>query len=559
MPQLSAQDVTLYVPVSDCARTLPATLATIAQQTARPADVMLVVNMRCTDGTVEIARESGLRVVEQHRGRLGHARNLAIEHAETPWLASCDADVELAPDWLEALVSAADERVAAVGGRTEEHLRTPADRWRAVNMPHNWGPLAFDNPYMVVSEMLARVDALRSIGGYRDPLRYGEDSDLCERLRQAGYTLRYTPSAVARHDRADAIEQVLDLRWDYSLRRQRSRLESLSGLTEKLAINRVYALQSLSQTLHSDQAETCAISIMLWFHHALRDLQAALAGWPLIDRVDARRCVALLDTALTSCLHGAWDGLRVGLSLLQTVLDGAIAACEQIRRRGDSLAATNGFRAYLDAAHIATHELLEALPNDCIAAVISSAQRLAGSSDDPFPMPSIALRDIDRMRIEQQTLRPAWDWEALMQRLQEVLLDAQPPLRPVFVGRHVDSETGNRPIPTSTAGSRIAFVPHLECVATPRETLATALAEVDAAVVSYRTPTMFCAGVPVLAARDLATTAVKAGMAIRIFETEAGRTLLILERPTPQQPAAPDHADVSASASHNAASPGAGE
>jgi len=48
--------------------------------------------------------------------------------------------------------------------------------------------------------VLVRRSALEEIGGWDDGFfLYAEDNDLCRRLRNCGYELRYDPSAVARH------------------------------------------------------------------------------------------------------------------------------------------------------------------------------------------------------------------------------------------------------------------------------------------------------------------------------------------------------------------------
>jgi glycosyltransferase involved in cell wall biosynthesis len=365
-------DVTLYIPVRNCARTLPAAIAGAAAQAAAPAEIMLVADARSDDDTLRIARASGLRVIEQREGRLGYARNLALTHCRTPWLASCDADVTLEPDWLTRLMERAEPHIAALSGCTLERLFTDADRWRAVNMPHNWGPLPLDNPFMLISEMLARVDALRAVGGYLPDLAYGEDSDLCQRLRHAGFALRYEPGAVAHHDRRDSVESVLDLRWVYSFHRQRPRFESLPGLVEKLGINRTYCVQSLSQTLHSPHADTLALSVMLWFHHARRDLLAALARWPLVTAEARNTCVAELWGALDAALVGPWSPLRA--PLLSCLPD---VAAHNTQDGG--LAATPGFRAYLASAAQATRDFLAEIPDELVPAILNSAVRMAGT------------------------------------------------------------------------------------------------------------------------------------------------------------------------------------
>lgn len=531
MPQPA--DISLYIPVRNSARTLAAAIASVRAQEMQPADFFLVVDHRSSDNSLAIARASGARIVAQHDGRLGLARNLALSACRTRWLASCDADVVLESGWLAALAERVEPHIAAVGGATYEKPITPADRWRAVNLPHNWGPAAFDNPFMLVSEMLADTHALRAVGGYRADLQYWEDSDCCQRLRQAGLTLRYEPRAVAWHDRADSAESVLELRWQYARYRQRERLESLSGLTAKLAVNRTYTRQSLSQTLHSDAADTLGLSALLWFHHLLRDLRAALELWPLLDETARGACMSRLAAAVFTALPPAAAPLAACLPLLLPRTWGApsiaqTGALPQIESRqaipagsaGEpiGLSALPGFARYLEQAAAATRDLLAEWPTALLDAILDSLTRIESAQNGlvqrtPFAAPRFALRPgmVDRLR--EQSPQSGGALEAL-RSLQELLV------------------RGGGPLPNSAAlgVADVAIVPDLGSHADPRSALRDALRSATWAVVSYRAPDLFDPAVPILSARDLASAAAACGFAIRAFETETGATRLVLQR-----------------------------
>lgn len=553
MSGAKAKDISLYVPVRNAARTLRAAIESIAAQSLTPGEVFLVVDFRSTDESVEISRESGLRIVEQREGRLGHARNLAIEACRTAWLASCDSDVTLERRWLEALARRADARVAMVGGCTHERIVTDGDRWRAVNLPHNWGPAPFDNPFMLVSEMLARVAALRGVGGYRADLQSWEDSDCCQRLRQAGHTLRYEPGAVAWHDRRDSIEQVLDLRWFYASYRQRARLESLAGLIDKLSINRAYCLQSLSQTIHSEHPWVAAASVMLWFHHIVHDLRAALRQWPLLD---AHACSALEQRALTSavdCLGNDWTD---ALARMATVLPRSVG--ELIANRHDpklesddcdSLVRLPGFANYCDNIRTRTTELLRALPGEIREFIARSAAYLADpSATPPCRAPEWGSSEADRRDLRSQPLEPAWHWPDLRARLLVLGVRGLDGMTIVEWGRSLGVErptlrgedictaagrAGTSPqeqSPYSVSDTpRLVILPHLECFSDPRGTLRNALLSAQLALIGYRTPSKFLPGIPILTARDVASICASAGFSIREFFTEASRTVLVAE------------------------------
>lgn len=554
MSAANSRDMSFYIPVRNAERTLCAAIASVRAQTVAPAEFFLVVDARSTDASVKLAGQSGLRVIEQTDGRLGLARNLAIEACPTRWLASCDADVTLEPTWLEALLHAADDSVAAVGGCTREHFLTAADRYRAVTMPHNWGPLRFDNPYMLVSEMIADLGALRGVGGYRPDLSFGDDSDLCRRLREAGHSLRYEPAAVAWHHRGDSVESVLDLRWNYSLPQQQIRLNDLPGLTGKLAINRVYCLQGLSQTLHSAQADTCAVAVLLWFHHAVRDARAALEKWPLMDEAARAACVGRLTDALTDRLVGAWAGLLAPLRELLPHTLGTTGqapsereATREARRPGPAheLAATPGFALYLDAASDATLELLATIPKTLVDVIVKSAEYLATARDTGGATPSYALltpslmaSDSDRRHLAALPLKTAWRWSDLEDSLRSRAGVETETCRISQHGRTLDAEVPE-PSPrwralgsgvSSNGSDRLALLPHLESFADPMEGLRDSLSTARFAAIAYQPLTEFLAAVPILSARDLASACALAGFEIRDFHTEAGLTRLIVER-----------------------------
>ena len=526
-------DVTLYIPARDADRTLAEVIDSVRAQTVTPADFFIVSDVRSDDDTCRIAADSGVRIVEQDQGRLGHTRNIAIQACRTRWLASVDADAALTPTWLEHLLEAAAKPclcgpLAAVGGRTEELLRTDADRWRAVNMPHNWGPAPFDNPFMLVSEMMADVEALRAVGGYRPDLQAYEDSDLCQRLRHAGYTLRYQPAAVAHHDRRDSLRGVLDLRWKYSAYRQRERLDNLPGLIAKFAVNRIYCLQSLSQTLHSDHADVCALSVFLWFHHARRDLAAVLDKWPLADAFTRTACLTRLEWTLRRCLTGPWSGLIEPMSTALEVDFDAVANDHGLA----GLAATSGFDDYLNAARDCTVAFLSDLSPALADVLIASARCLTrGDSAVGFAFDRCAfpVSETQREQLQDVADRPAWDWATDAATFKNALGE-QVFERPSLA--HGAALPGERP-PSDTAPghkSTVVLIPHLETATDPAAALRDALTGAPAAIIGYQTPTVFIPAVPILQPRDLAAVCAAVGFEIRHFYTQAGLTRLCIAR-----------------------------
>src|SRR5690606_37287297 len=145
------------------------------EQTRPPDELFILLDPRSTDGTEEVARSLDVPVIAQTGNTLGAARNEAICAAQHRWIASCDSDVVINPEWLESLAAQRAEGLAGIGGRTRERVRNLCDAWRALHMPHHWGEYPLRNPFMLVSEVLFNGDALRAVGGYRADLNYYED------------------------------------------------------------------------------------------------------------------------------------------------------------------------------------------------------------------------------------------------------------------------------------------------------------------------------------------------------------------------------------------------
>lgn len=106
-----APEVSFVVPARDEATYLPTALAAIdSLDTDREYQVVVVADRRSEDGTVTLAREREVRVVEQTRGSIGQARNLGARAADGDWLAFVDADTRVRPDYLDAMLACVDAR-----------------------------------------------------------------------------------------------------------------------------------------------------------------------------------------------------------------------------------------------------------------------------------------------------------------------------------------------------------------------------------------------------------------------------------------------------------------
>lgn len=204
---------------------------------------VVVVDNASTDGTAAfLAAEHPEATVVTTRENLGFAGGVqaGLDVVETPYAALLNNDAEAGSGWLEALVGhlAAHPEAAAVTSRM-----VLADRPAVLNntgillLPNGYGTDrgygesdgAYPEPEEVFGfsggAAVLRMAAVRAVGGFaRRFFLYYEDTDLSWRLRLAGWTVRYEPSAVVRHQHSATVDQQSE---NFAFHNERNRLLTL--------------------------------------------------------------------------------------------------------------------------------------------------------------------------------------------------------------------------------------------------------------------------------------------------------------------------------------------
>ncbi|MEA2431947.1 MAG: hypothetical protein QOI19_2420 [Thermoleophilaceae bacterium] len=185
-------------------------IASLERQTNPPAELLVV------DNDPEAGRkfESSLPVRVLHPGgNLGYpgACNAAAEAATQPWLFFLNPDAEAAPDCLEQLLAAADERTAIVGAQ----VLLPDGRVNAGDNPVHVTGLSWSGRYLEPAEsgppretaavsgagLITRTDVFRELGGHAPSFfLYVDDTDMAWRARLAGWKVVFAPQATVSHE-----------------------------------------------------------------------------------------------------------------------------------------------------------------------------------------------------------------------------------------------------------------------------------------------------------------------------------------------------------------------
>lgn len=97
-PRGSSIPISVVIPTLNEATNLRATLDTVQW-----ADEVIVSDGGSTDGTLEIARKAGVRVLRVPATTIGAQRNAAISVARNRWILALDADEMVSPELRESL------------------------------------------------------------------------------------------------------------------------------------------------------------------------------------------------------------------------------------------------------------------------------------------------------------------------------------------------------------------------------------------------------------------------------------------------------------------------
>lgn len=160
-------------------------------QTKKP-DEIFIVDAGSTDKTLEIIRhfqkkDKRIKLLVE-KGSTAHGRNMAIELAKYPIIASTDAGCVAKRDWLQKLIEPFKyKNVGLVAGFYEMQAKNPMQE--AMNVFHGIAPQMYDPTTFLPS---ARSVAFRKViwervGGYSEKFeKAGEDTDFFYKIVKQG-------------------------------------------------------------------------------------------------------------------------------------------------------------------------------------------------------------------------------------------------------------------------------------------------------------------------------------------------------------------------------------
>jgi glycosyltransferase involved in cell wall biosynthesis len=188
---------------------------------------VIVVDDGSTDGTADIARSAGARVLELGRqgseGSPAAARNRGAAIAKGDPLIFLDADCVAGDGWLHAILAAHANGATVVGGSLDLPPGLPAtarcDYYCGWYLVHSRRPAGYV-PHQPAPSLSVRREAFLSTSGFPElPFCYAsEERALQAELRRKGHRIYFEPKAVAYHYNRPGFRNLLrrNYRWGYS-------------------------------------------------------------------------------------------------------------------------------------------------------------------------------------------------------------------------------------------------------------------------------------------------------------------------------------------------------
>jgi rhamnosyltransferase len=212
---------TVCIPTLNAGRHWPEFWDALRKQTIQPEEV-IVLDSHSTDGTADLAKSSGARVVHIERGQFRHGgtRQLGAELAgDVDLLLYMTQDSVLADhDSVQRLLARFnDTHISAVYGRQlprrgaspiEAHARLynyPATS--ALRSIDHAPALGFKCIFFSNSFGAYRRSMLMQVGGFPIETNFGEDTQVAAKMLLAGYKIAYAADAAVFHSHALSMAQ----------------------------------------------------------------------------------------------------------------------------------------------------------------------------------------------------------------------------------------------------------------------------------------------------------------------------------------------------------------
>lgn len=194
--------VSIVVPVYNAKDTLRRTIGSVLNQDY-PLEryEVIIVDDGSTDGSIELIRDLGIKLIKQNNQGAASARNTGISNTRGEIIIFLDSDCVVSNDWIRLHVREhrVNNAIGCIGGAFAFPKLTTCNFFELCDYYSSWYeqnpkcPPSFNYEYLPSTNISFRKAVLEKIGGFAANLKTGEDVEICQRIRNEGKQILFRP------------------------------------------------------------------------------------------------------------------------------------------------------------------------------------------------------------------------------------------------------------------------------------------------------------------------------------------------------------------------------
>lgn len=199
--------VSVIVPTRNSEKTITMCLESIRRQTYSNVEIVIVDAYSC-DGTRRIAERYGPRIV-MSRAYRSEARNIGVRESRGDFVLFVDSDMELGPSVVQGCVEKSEKHYDAL---VIPEVSSGTGFWAQCKALEKSCYLGDDT---IEAARFFKRSVFQGIGGYDPELEAGEDWDLNQRTREAGFKIGRIDALINHNEGELRLRHMLDKKYRY--------------------------------------------------------------------------------------------------------------------------------------------------------------------------------------------------------------------------------------------------------------------------------------------------------------------------------------------------------